>query len=142
MEHDLTLRREGEFKAYITGANHCGIKKNQRVKMRYVFSAVCEPKLDKRGFLFDQLTVHREFENLGSTRISCENLAMEMCERVIEAIHGENPKCQIRHISVEVSPDPFAASMTYFRDIPKPKRRKKPKKKPVRRDFDLDDDDF
>lgn len=126
MKHDLTLMREGEFKAYITGANHCGLKKDQKVRLKYTFSATCAPKLDKRGFLFDQLTVHKQFENLGSTRISCENLAMEMCERVIEAIHGENPKCEINVVQVEVSPEPFAASMTYFRDMKKKRRKRKP----------------
>jgi hypothetical protein len=127
MEHDLTLTREGEFEAYITGLNHCGIKKHESVSFKYWVRCVCTPHLDARGFLFDQLTVHREFENLGSTRISCERLAMEMCDRVLEAIRVENKRCAVKSIDVEVSPEPFAATMTYSRVFPAKKKRRRRK---------------
>ena len=107
----LVMNRSGEFAIHVSGDSHCGVKKDLTV--RYSVRAECLPSLDKRGFLFDQLTVDNFFKSIGETILSCEELSMYCCEALMDLIHKENNKCEIKNMSLTLSPEPYAASMTY-----------------------------
>lgn len=70
-------------------------------------------KLDKRGFLFDQINVDNFFQSIKSSELSCEELTMDCLNQLIKLIKRENPLCLIDQISLTLAPDPFCASMTY-----------------------------
>lgn len=111
LSEKLVMNRSGEFTINVSGDSHCGVKKNLNV--RYLARIECLPTLDKRGFLFDQLTVDNFFKSLGTTILSCEELSMYCCEALMDLIHQENDKCEIKNMSLTLSPEPYAASMTY-----------------------------
>lgn len=111
----LTLQRRGEFQIRTLGDNHCGIFEAQHV--RYAVVVVCHPKLDDRGFLFEQRNVDAFFQGVKRTSLSCELLTKKCAKRLVHMIMEENPTCQLKSISVQLCPAPYAADMTYMQEF-------------------------
>lgn len=107
----LTMNRQGEFNIRATGPNHCGVIENLAIK--YAMICECESRLDKRGFLFDQINVDNYFKAIKRSRLSCEKLTVKCVRELVQAIRVENPRCVIRKVDLTLSPFPFMASMTY-----------------------------
>lgn len=105
------MRRSGSFALQAMGPNHCGVE--ERLTIEYEVFVRCGARLDRRGFLFDQLTVAHFFESIGSSTLSCEQLAEHCARKLLERIHQENPDCEIHILRVRLSPAPFAASMEF-----------------------------
>jgi hypothetical protein len=120
MLETLTMRRQGEFEATIMGSEHCGIgQHNTRLKMKYEVMIECTAaSRDRRGFLFDQLTVNNYFLTLQYEVRSCENIAVEAARDLMNLIHTENPKCKVRSIHVVISAAPYLAEMRYLCEAP------------------------
>lgn len=112
----LEMVRSGEFDIHTYGENHCGT--TEEFKIRYHLICNCSPKLDQRGFLFDQLNIQSYFESIKRTQLSCERLTVVCLEQLLEHILAENPACQIYKMSLTLSPEPFLASMTHSWDNP------------------------
>lgn len=107
----LKMVRSGEFDIHTYGENHCGTA--EEFKIRYHLICECSPKLDKRGFLFDQINIQSYFESIKRTQLSCERLTVVCLEQLLEHILSENPACQIYKMELTLSPEPFLASMTH-----------------------------
>lgn len=107
--------RNGIVRVRTGGNTHCGTE--TRLKIRYSFQAECDAdsSLDERGFLFDQLTIVKFFEQSTQGRliVSCETAAKGWLQQLVKTILGENPACKIRRVALTVSPFPYAASMTF-----------------------------
>jgi hypothetical protein len=73
----------------------------------------CSPRLDSRGFLFDQINVDNYFKRMKRSTLSCEKMTLKCVRDLVKLIHKENPKCVVRKINLTLSPQPFLASMTY-----------------------------
>lgn len=104
------MDREGEFMINATGNSHCGVKEDLIVK--YDMQCVCSPKLDRRGFLFDQINIDNYFQSLKHTNKSCERLVKKCLQDLVNMIREENPLCEIHRLSLTLSPEPHKASMT------------------------------
>lgn len=109
----LTMNRSGEFKVFTTGDSHCGTLTDQMLPIKYELVCECEVTLDKRGFLFDQISVEGFFQGLKRTTMSCEKLTISCAKKLATLIRKENPACKIRSINLKLSPFPHMASMTY-----------------------------
>ncbi len=107
----ITMRRNGEFRVLATGPSHCGITED--LTIRYDMTAECGPKLDRRGFLFDQVNVDNYFQSIKRTTRSCERLTQFCLNSLKEIILRENPDCQIFRLSLTLTPAPYKAAMTY-----------------------------
>jgi hypothetical protein len=110
-QHKLTMDRSGEFRIHAFGPSHCGIDEDLKIKYRMVCE--CQPKLDNRGFLFDQINVDMFFQSIKRSKLSCERLTVRCVRQLVQAIKLENPSCQINKVELTLSPAPFMASMTY-----------------------------
>lgn len=106
----LEIERQGEFGIQTYGKNHCGT--GTEFKLRYKMVCTCSPRLDTRGFLFEQTEVQTFFENVKRTNKSCEQLTEWCLGGLHQHIMQENPGCQIYTLKLTLSPEPFAASMT------------------------------
>ncbi len=111
LSSSLTLERSGTFTIHTYGNNHCGTLSN--LKINYKLICECESKLDTRGFLFDQLRIDTFLKSITSTSNSCESLTIDSLIDLLAMIQVENPNCIIKKASLTLSPEPFAASMTY-----------------------------
>lgn len=82
--------------------------------VRYVAVLQCAPNLDARGFLFDQAGVDTFMRQLAQTptELSCERLCAHAAERLLENIRYEVPTCQVRTMTMTLSPSPFVAEVT------------------------------
>lgn len=107
------MNRQGEFEIFTTGDSHCGTMTDQYLPVKYHMVCECENVLDERGFLFEQVNVDRFFQNLKSTKLSCELLTIDCCKKLVALIRKDNPVCKVRSIKLTLSPSPFQASMTY-----------------------------
>lgn len=110
----IKMVRSGEFDLKTYGQNHCGV--SSEFKIRYHMTCMCSPKLDNRGFLFDQLNIQNFFESIGRTSLSCERLTVVCLEQLLEHILEENPTCQIYNMELTLSPEPYMASMSHAWD--------------------------
>jgi hypothetical protein len=120
----LTMNRNGDFQVRATGDRHCGVLEDLNVK--YAMICECDAKLDERGFLFDQINVDNFFKSIRRTELSCEDLCMDCVRKLLVLIKEENPKCVIRKMSLTLSPQPFAASMTFEYEAPATTKARKP----------------
>src|SRR5574337_7684 len=111
MKSSLTINREGQFRLYTYGDNHCGTMNNFILK--YHFKCKCKSDVDHRGFLFDQVKIDEYMKDHDETNLSCEEFCMKLAKGLVELIHKENPNCKIKRGSLKLSPEPFAASITY-----------------------------
>jgi hypothetical protein len=107
----LTMNRKGAFTIRTFGPNHCGTL--PVLDVRYVVEVECDAVVDGRGFLFDQLMVDSFFKGIKRSSLSCEKLAMFCAEGLVKAIRRENPGVNVRSVKMTLSPQPFAAGMTY-----------------------------
>lgn len=112
-----TIVRRGDMTFRVRGAHHCGT--NDYIKAgvlaaKWVFTVVCEPKLDNRGFLFDQnaLATWVQHECANEAFDSCEMLSSELAEKFCRHVTHENPHVVIREITVTVMPDPFMSEIS------------------------------
>ena len=113
LDRTLTLKRDGEFTIHTTGDSHCGTFTNGELTVKYHLNCICESTIDKRGFLFEQVSVDNFFKNMKRTTMSCEKLTISCAKKLVTLIHKDNPVCRIRSIDLTLSPYPHAASMTY-----------------------------
>jgi hypothetical protein len=107
----LAIARQGKFHIETYGPNHCGTMPELDVK--YDVRIECKAAVDGRGFLFDQVQVDRFFQTVKKTGLSCENLCMTCAEALVDLIRKENPGVKILNLSLTLSPEPFAAGVTY-----------------------------
>lgn len=105
------MDREGEFRIRAEGPNHCGVDTNLLIK--YQMKCLCTSKLDKRGFLFDQINVDRYFQSIKRSKRSCEKLTQMCLNDLRKMIMEENPVCEILKMELTLSPAPHKASMTF-----------------------------
>lgn len=111
MKTSLTINREGHFYIRVTGENHCGTM--SEFALKYHFQCKAKVKLDKRGFLFDQVNVDKFLKSQESTGLSCEKFCKKLAKQLLHLIHEENSKCKIQKGFLKLSPEPFTASITY-----------------------------
>jgi len=111
LKKTLKMDRAGEFKLFAYGPNHCGVQEHITVKYRMV--CLCSPRLDSRGFLFDQVNVDNYFQSIKKSRRSCEQLTKSCLSNLLKMVKAENPSCEVLKMELTLSPQPFLASMTY-----------------------------
>lgn len=119
--HTFTIQRAGISNFVVTGDHHCGPKAElirldygrKAIPVRWDVSVECEPRLDERGFLFDQAMLGVFMDRVASeaTTLSCELLARSAAERLIGRLE-KLPQCQIKSLTLQFSPAPYAASIT------------------------------
>lgn len=117
----FTIQRAGIANFVVAGDHHCGAKSDlvkltggtKAIPVRWNVSVECEPRLDARGFLFDQAMLGVFMERIASeaTSLSCELLAQHTAERLIARLE-KLPHCTIKSLKLEFSPSPYAASIT------------------------------
>lgn len=117
----FTIQRAGISEFVVEGDHHCGPKAEliklpqgrKAIPVRWDVSVECEPKLDERGFLFDQAMLGVFMDRVASepTSLSCELLARSAAERLIDRLE-RLPQCQIKSLSLVFSPKPYMASIT------------------------------
>jgi len=117
-----TLDRAGISNFVIMGGNHCGpvaalinVPGNRKaIPVRWRLIVTCEPRLDDRGFLFDQAMVGVYMDRIAErgTTLSCERLAQHVAELLMVKIAKDVPTCDVKALSLEFSPAPYAASLT------------------------------
>ena len=105
----LTIVRSGQFHIHTYGSHHCGT--GESFDIRYHLTAICSPKLDKRGFEFDQVNIDKFFQTVKRTSMSCEKLTETLLGKLRRHILQENPLCLIHNMELSLSPQPFMASM-------------------------------
>lgn len=119
----ITIRRTGQIDWYVKpGSRHCGpasginldANHNSYVRVRYVLHMKCTTQLDERGFLVDQMAVHRYIKAWSRTPrdLSCERGAMALAEAIWTKTQASAPHCKPLLITLELSPEPFQAAIT------------------------------
>lgn len=108
----LTLRRGGEFTFSTDGPTHCGTE--SVLTLEYLVEVECDLSLDDRGFLFDQLKIADYFHSIKSTRLSCEELAMQAARDVHAIILAENPSCRIHDLKLHLQSKGWKAAFVTF----------------------------
>lgn len=117
-----TLQRAGLSNFVVSGPNHCGPAAalvnvtggRKAIPVRWDMTVTCAPRLDDRGFLFDQAMVGVYMDRIaerGST-LSCELLARHVAELLLGKIAKDVPTCDVTALSLTFSPAPYAASLT------------------------------
>lgn len=120
---NLTITRSGQVAWHVVpGSTHCGpaplVKQlgngDGMLEVRYELKLVCEPRLDARGFLVDQVNIHAYIERFASKprTLSCEQTAIELATSIIMKAAIDAPHCIMREVSLLLSPEPFLASIT------------------------------
>lgn len=108
----LTLRRSGSFSFETSGPVCCGTE--SPLALEYLVEVECGINLDDRGFLFDQLPIHKYFQRISHVEISCELLALK-CARDIHAMILQNHSgCQIRDFKLSLKSPVGAAAFVTF----------------------------
>jgi len=110
----MTLSRHGEFKLEATGDNHCGLIEGFQI-VWYSIYCECKSKLDDRDFLFDQVLVDNFLQNIKTCTVSCEKLAIDCCNKLVELIKRDNPTIEIVKMTISISPEPHHASISLER---------------------------
>lgn len=115
----LTLRRSGRFRLRVRGDAHCGVTSTGELQCGYALVVSASAAgLDAQGFLVEQVSVDRFFQELGETTLSCELLVIECARDLWRKIRNENPRAEIFGIRLTISPQTPAgatgeASMTF-----------------------------
>lgn len=116
--HTLKMVRRGTFRFKQIGDHHCGLKSGDGfITVDYDVAVICEPLLDRRGFLFDQVSIDNFFKSIKSSSLSCEQLTIRCAQKLVKMMLKENPSCRIKSISVKLSAWPHFADMTYSLDL-------------------------
>jgi hypothetical protein len=132
----ITITRRGEVNWRVTGLHHCGPSDQVRseavwrranqdywmpgqlhrpyIPVRYVVVVVCAPRLDERGFLFDQVTMADYMAKLADqeTDLSCERLCDRAATTILEKLKTDAPACRVRSLTMTLSPAPHVAEVT------------------------------
>jgi len=118
----FTLQRAGISNFIVTGGNHCGPASQlinvtggkKAIPVRWDMTVTCAPRLDDRGFLFDQAMVGVYMDRIAErgTSLSCELLARHVAELLLGKIAKDVPTCDVTALSLVFSPAPYAASLT------------------------------
>ncbi len=110
----LTLKRSGAFAFTAVGATHCGmVADGERQQCNYLVEVRCTARLDKNGYLFEQLVVQDYFDKIRRVASTCERLVMRVADDLHDIMLEENPEIGIIWIKVTLTAAPYAASMTY-----------------------------
>lgn len=118
--HSMQIRREGQLTLTVRGDNHCGAKSHvygpnrDKLSVRYIASVECEPALDERGFLFDQLMVDELLKEISikPSHWSCEVTAQRMAMKLIKRLKTDVPTCKVTSLTLSLSPEPYMAAVT------------------------------
>jgi len=107
----LTLRRGGDFDLYVVGDAHCGLANEQGfVPCSYLLVLCCDAQgLDSDGFLVEQIGIHKYFQELPATRLSCELFCVECCRELFRKVMIENASAKIQGIALTINPKPEGA---------------------------------
>lgn len=118
----MTITREGDLMVHIDPAgSHCGpagmiVKEGDKSLMpvKYTARVVCAPTVDDRGFLFDQAMLDKWLQRVAAekTGLSCELLCQAYAERFLAKMEHDRPDCEVRYLSLTLSPAPHKASIT------------------------------
>lgn len=111
----FSLRREGLFTITVIGPNRCGlVRNNASINCIYRLELTCKgDSLDNKGFLVEQKGIQDFFDSIKKTNLSCENLCYACTRKIYEKVRKENPKADIKFISLHISPHPHQAGVTY-----------------------------
>lgn len=117
-----TLQRAGLSNFVVSGSTHCGpvaalvnvTGGRKAIPVRWDMTVTCAPRLDDRGFLFDQAMVGVYMDRIADkgTTLSCELLARHVAELLLSKISRDVPTCDVTGLSLMFSPAPYAASLT------------------------------
>lgn len=113
----LTIARSGQVAWKVTGDHHCGpkalLKPDGTIAVRYSLRLTCAPTTDERGFLLDQAMVDKWMARQASreTDLSCEQLVMRVAEDLLAKIAHDTPHCDVKSLTLSLSPAPFQASI-------------------------------
>lgn len=108
----FTLHRSGMFTLRTFGPNHCGTKDSFSVA--YDLTVTCTAdSLDSRGFLFDQTHVAQFFDQPHRSDLSCEAFTLKCGRELYKLILTQNKDCHITRFALRLSPEPFAADLTF-----------------------------
>lgn len=113
----LTIKRSGTVNWLVTGDHHCGPKallKNGAIAVQYTIEITCAPALDERGFLLDQamVDVWMQRQATRATSLSCEALVLRVAEDLLMKVAKDTPHCDVKALTVTLSPAPHQASIT------------------------------
>jgi hypothetical protein len=118
----FTLQRAGISNFVVSGPNHCGPAGalvnvdggRKAIPVRWDLTVTCAPRLDDRGFLFDQAMVGLYMDRIAErgTALSCERLARHVAELLLAKIPRDVPTCDVTALTLVFSPAPYAASLT------------------------------
>ncbi len=112
------LERSGQFHIHTTGRNHCGTLSELDVKYTVEVSCLAS-ELSPKGFMFDQVEVDHYFQGIGTTSLSCERLATKAAHDIRQLIKVENSHLIPIKLKVTLSPEPYAAKVSYCYEDPK-----------------------
>lgn len=119
----LSIHRAGEFhQRVVPGSNHCGPAEalvpsplgGVAIPVKYELLVTCEPTLDHRGFLFDQVAVQAWMEERaarGPVTLSCETLVIELANAFQDKLARDARHCKLQGLSLFLSPAPHAAKV-------------------------------
>jgi hypothetical protein len=99
------LRRKGHFIArLIPSKGHCGILPINGFDYE-VEICISDDGLDEKGFVINNKEIDLHFQNVKSTRLSCELLACQAARKFVRLIHSAhgraNDNC-VQHASVKI----------------------------------------
>lgn len=86
-------------------------------KVRYKVLLECGPILNAFGFVVDQTTVDSLFTRYTLYSASCERLAMQACDEILQLVRAENPDAIVHSVSVALSPRPYAATIEFKKEV-------------------------
>ena len=113
----ITIHREGEFTIVRLPESPCGREQaGMRIPIRYSANiSIDKDDLDDRGFIIDQIDIAKYFDRITESGLSCEQLAMKAATDLADLVRGPKRK-RILWVSVNLSPEPFGASIWYHHD--------------------------
>lgn len=111
----LKVSRKGEFNVFCTGDNHCGIQKGYVTFPYECWVTVSNDALDEQGFVIDNAIFEEFFQNIGTTRLSCEQLCLEGGRFLFSKMKESGREHKIVEICVRIwgIPDLAAAEFLY-----------------------------
>ena len=101
----VILRRRGGFNCEVIGNSHCGSETH--IVIKYAVKIQCST-LDKRGFVMAQEDLSDFFQGMKTTRLSCEELAIQCAEILRVKLIKED--IEVHSVAVRLSPPPYLGS--------------------------------
>ena len=119
----MVLAQRGDVKWRVFGNKHCGLKQHVsggRIAVRYRIELTCAPKLDDKGFLFDQSDLRSFMKSRAEipTELSCEALAWHTAELLMEEVAAKVPTCELRGLTIKLSPYPYMGEVRAAFGVP------------------------